>query len=400
MAVTIRRTPEDFRVIEVLAPRTRARLGARTPRSRFGIYELTKTMLTTPEAAQRLAKVVGCAAGKVNWAGLKDKHAVTTQAMSVPVAKELPEKIEGPGFSGILLGWSEDELSAASIEGNQFEIVVRDLSRPAAEEMARRLAALRHSDGELWLINYYGEQRFASARHGKGFAGEHLIKGDFDAALRLLIGTPARKDSGKRHEFTRASAGLWGRWPELLERFPRCPERRAIEVLAAGKSAVDAFAALPYLDQQMAVEAYQSHLWNRVAEHLVRTLMPPNAILIAPDSYGELAFARLEASWHGTAIPVPAHDVNVGGLLPAVKNAMDAAMAQAGIALGDLRMKELRRPAFSTVDRPLCMRVAEVQLSAIESDELSKNGTRCKRTLKCRLASGCYATVVLRALGQ
>lgn len=399
MAVTIRRVPEDFRVIEVLAPRTRARLGVRTPRSKWGVYQITKTKLTTPDVAQRLAKVVGCPAGKVGWAGLKDKYAVTTQVMSVPASQTLPERVEGVGFNGVLLGWSEDELSAASIEGNRFEIVVRDLSKHAAEAVSQRLGMLSGSDGEVWLVNYYGEQRFTSARHGKGFAGEKLIRGDFDGALRLLIGTPARKDSAARHEFSRAAANLWGKWSDLLAVFPKCPERRAIEALAAGKSVVEAFTSLPFLDQQMAVEAYQSHLWNRSAERLVRSIARADQLLIAADAYGEIAFAPLESTWHSEMLPVPAHDVHVAGLRPEVQSAMDAALRDAGVTLGALRINEIRRPAFGTVDRPMCVRVADLELSAIERDEMTA-GSRYKRTIKFRLGTGSYATVVLRALGQ
>ncbi|MBU6412596.1 MAG: tRNA pseudouridine(13) synthase TruD [Planctomycetes bacterium] len=397
--MTIRRVPEDFRVIEVLAPRALARLGVRTPRSKWGVYQITKTKLTTPDVAQRLAKLVGCPAGKVGWAGLKDKYAVTTQVMSVPAVQTLPERVEGVGFSGELMGWSEDELCAASIAGNRFEIVVRDLSKHAAEAMASRLATLRDSDGEVWMVNYYGEQRFTSARHGKGFAGEKLIRGDFDGALRLLIGTPARKDSPTRHEFSRAAANLWGKWSELLAVFPKCPERRAIEALAAGKSVVEAFTSLPYLDQQMAVEAYQSHLWNRSAERLVRSIARAEQVLIAADAYGEIAFAPLESNWRNEMLPVPAHDVDMSRLMPEVQRAVDAALRDVGVTLEQLRIKEVRRPAFSTVGRPLCMRVADLELSAIERDDMT-TGSRYKRAIKFRLGTGSYATVVLRAIGQ
>jgi tRNA pseudouridine13 synthase len=356
-------------------------------------------MLTTPDAAQRLAKAVGCAAGKVGWAGLKDKHAVTMQMMSVPAAAKLPEQCSGPGWTAKLIGWSDEELSAASIEGNHFEIVIRDLSRPVAEEMASRKRILTDADGEMVVVNYFGEQRFASARHGKGFAGARLIRGDFDGALKLLIGTPARKDSGKRHEFTRAAANLWGNWGELLKVFPRCAERGAIEKLAAGGSAWEAFASLPYLDQQMAVEAYQSHLWNRMVERLVVNAAG-QSVLTAPDAYGNLAFAHLTSEYAQLKIPLPASDVRVEQLDERVVAAMEEALRVEGVRLEELHVPQLRRPAYTTIDRPLWMQAREVQLSAIEPDEMSKGGKRCKRTLTCRLGTGSYATVVLRALGQ
>jgi tRNA pseudouridine13 synthase len=404
--MTIRRIPEDFRVIEVLTPQAQARIGPRDALSAWAVYEVTKTSLTTPEAAQRVAKLVECAWGKIGWAGLKDKHGVTTQVMSVPMGGRaaLPETLQAAGITGQLLGWSSEEPSSKWIARNQFQIVVRDLSRPAAQEMAARLNQLTGADLSVWITNYFGEQRFSSARHGKGFAGACLIRGDFEGALRLMIGTPARKDSGKRHAFTRATAELWGRWSELLEVFPRCAERGAVEALAAGKGFIEAFAALPYLDQQMAVEAYQSHLWNRVAAMMTRDLADSigAGVIAAPDAYGEIAFAMAPAMLQARewSVPLPAHDVDVNRLTVPVRAAMEAALVAEGVSMRDLHMKELRRPAFTTADRPLMCQVHQAELSPIEKDELTAGGKRCKRTLCCQLGPGSYATVVLRALGQ
>lgn len=404
--VTIRRIPEDFRVIEILTPRGRAQIGRRGGSSRWAVYEVTKTSLTTPDAAQRLSKVVGCSWGKIGWAGLKDKHAVTTQVLSVPIigTKHFPETFSVASATGRLLGWTSEEVSSTWIERNAFEIVVRDLSRHAAEEMESRMRLLAQEDGTLWVTNYFGEQRFAAARHGKGLAGRCLIEGDFEGAIKLMIATPARKDSGKRHEFTRASAKWWGQWAELLKVFPKCAERGAIEALAAGKGFIEAFAALPYLDQQMAVGAYQSHLWNRIAARLTQQLAEIGGwpICTAPDAFGTLCFSQFgdAAPWQQAVVPLPASDMSLNNLAPEVLKAVELALAAEGVQLQELHMKGLRRPAFTSVDRPFACEVRGVGLSPIEPDDLTAGGKRFQRTLKCELGTGSYATIVLRALGQ
>lgn len=49
-----------------------------------------------------------------------------------------------------------------------------------------------------------------------------------DAALRLAVGTPARKDLGVRRAFTRTCAAKWGQWKALAAELPPCPERAII----------------------------------------------------------------------------------------------------------------------------------------------------------------------------
>lgn len=405
--MTIRRVPADFRVIERLRPEWLSGIRANRAGAAWAIFSVSKTSLTTPEAAQRLGKAIGCPWGRIGWAGLKDKHAVTTQAMCVPAAQCKPgvERIESPGFAAELLGWSDQELAARAIERNDFEIVVRDLSRQAADLMSTRWRMLKDAEGAIWIANYFGEQRFASARHGKGFAGERLIAGDYEGAVRLMIGTPARKDSGKRHEFTRACATHWGKWQELLAVFPKCAERGAIEALAGGKGFAQAFAALPYLDQQMAVEAYQSHLWNRMLAAVMNDLAAASGqqAATAPDASGELSFCGL----HGQAamarewmLPIPAKGVDLSLIEAAMRQPAQRAMQAEGVRMDQLAMAELRRPAFTSIDRPVAFGVRNGELSTIERDDLSPSGTRWKRTLRCGLGPGSYATVVLRALGQ
>ena len=42
--------------------------------------------------------------------------------------------------------------------------------------------------------NYHDEQRFGSARLGKGFIARRLIEGDLNEALKLYMATPAAND--------------------------------------------------------------------------------------------------------------------------------------------------------------------------------------------------------------
>jgi tRNA pseudouridine13 synthase len=285
------------------------------------------------------------------------------------------------------------------------------MTPPQSAEMDRRAAALRaardggtpESAGDaLAVVNYFGDQRFGSARHGQGFAARCLIRGDFEGALKLLIATPARKDSGKRRSFTRAAAGGWGvggggNWSQLLASLPRCPERRAVETLAAGGSFKDAFAALPNLTQVLAVEAYQSWLWNATARRLAESLAGES--LRTDDDFGEMVFpaaAAMPPPWTALRVPMLASTTRMEGPWA---DAAASVLAQEGLSLSDLRVPGLRRPAFGDAPRSLVVIAGSFDVSPCEPDDLGRTG-RLKRTLRFDLPRGAYATVVLRALGQ
>jgi tRNA pseudouridine13 synthase len=403
----IRRLPSDFVVEEALNAGFAAGLVPAPSGGRGeAVYVLEKISLTTPEAVHGLAAAAGVRAGQVGYAGLKDKHAQTRQHVSLPLRASTPELVprtlSGKGWSAELVGWANRAIAADDIARNRFTIVVRDATAAEFSAMERRaeklmIAAPGSGDGSLPIVNYFGDQRFGSARHGKGFAATHLIRGDFEGALRLLIGTPARKDSGKRRDLTRAAAQHWGQWAEVLIKTPRCPERRAVEVLAAGGSFKDAFAALPNLTQVMSVEAFQSWLWNATARGMVEMLAGEK--LRAEDDFGEMVFpvaAEVPAAWMACQVPMLSAATRAEG---AWAESAHRVLEEIGIGVESLKIPGLRRPAFGEAMRPLMVRAERFAISPAEPDELGRGG-RLKRTVRFELPRGAYATVVLRALGQ
>ncbi len=430
--MTIRKKPEDFLVVERLNPAFRGAFTASWGAgATHAVYELTKTSMTTPDAIQGLAREAGGRHADVGYAGLKDKHAHTIQNVSLPVpraerAATLPREVAGRGWSARLVAWSPMEVASDSIDGNGFTLVVRSLSREACDEMDRRAHLLTlpsggtggqaasgtgtlrptrgRSGSSLLITNYFGDQRFGSARHGQGWVAKSLIKGDFEGAIRLTIGTPARKDSGKTRQFTRLCAEKWGKWKELAQQLPRCPERKAIEALATGKEPRDAFAELPYFLQSMVVEAYQSYLWNETARRVMLDLVrgyPDGAKpLRSEDTYGELVFVPASAvkdDVRKLEVPLLASGT---ALADPWANAARDALREEGVSLDQLKIPGLRRPYFGEAMRPLFIRADRYLASDPEPDDLDDRPNRHKRTVAFDLPRGSYATILLRALGQ
>jgi len=403
--MSIRRQPEDFRVRERLrADVLEALAAAPDAGRRWAVMSLEKTSLTTPDATALFAKAVGVAAAKVEHAGLKDKHAITTQHVSVEcesraVAQRAVAGPSGRGWTSRLIGFAAAPLDADDIERNEFDILVTDLSRQAAHELLRRSRILEDAAGGLAIINYFGDQRFGSARHGHGFAATHLLRGDFEQALKLLIATPARKDAGARRILTRLCATHWGNFAKLAAEAPKTPERRPLEVLAGGGSFREAFEALPYFVQQMSVDALQSSVWNTAAAGLVRSLNDSDT-LHADDDFGAMLFPPARAipdEWRRTTVPTPGPDAPPSALADA---ALFAALQAHGLgSMQSLKIPGLRRPALGSWERSLAVTAEAFVLGEPEPDPVA-GGRRVRIRTGFALPRGAYATVVLRALGQ
>ena len=414
--MTLRRTPEDFIVDESPTEEFAGGLfAAPSAEASHGVYRLEKTQLTTPHAAQLLAAKLGVRAQAVEYAGLKDKHAKTGQLLTVKVATVadgalLPREASGPKWSATLVGWSRTAIDAAAIAANRFRIVVRDVRPEEDATMRFRASLLATGRGSLSIVNYFGAQRFGSARHGEGWIARELISGRFERALRLAIGTPSRKDTGVTRTFTRALASGWGDWQRLARELPRCPEKKAIERLAFMASRRsepidergyrEAFVALPYFLQQLYVEAYQSHLWNETARRFLRRCVPASALATADDEFGEMlfpAFAATTDDLRTLHLPLAAPETKVEGM-PWGKD-LESTLRDEKLALADLKIPGLRRPFFGEAMRPLFVEATSFEIGAAERDDLGSS-KRLKVEVRFDLPRGAYATVVLRALGQ
>lgn len=173
---TLGPNPEDFVVDEIP-------LYAPSGSGDHLYVRVQKRGLTTPELVQRVARAAGVKERDVGYAGLKDKHAVTRQWLSLPIQArpadewELPDSIEL-----VEVTRHNNKLRTGHLTGNRFTIRVVEVPEGGCER-ARAIAAALQSSG---LPNYFGEQRF-------GYAGKNL-----DHATQWLARPPARNRKKSR----------------------------------------------------------------------------------------------------------------------------------------------------------------------------------------------------------
>jgi tRNA pseudouridine13 synthase len=171
--------PEDFQVDEIALFEPEG--------SGEHVYVLLrKRRWTTPDATRALARAAGIRERDVGSAGLKDKHAVTTQWLSLPATASPAEHWQLPeGLEILRTSRGSRKLRTGQQRGNRFRI---RLTGTAEDGLIRaRTIAARLS--ELGLPNYFGAQRF-------GHRGDNL-----EQALAWLEAGAA--SSGPRARFLR-----------------------------------------------------------------------------------------------------------------------------------------------------------------------------------------------------
>ncbi len=122
---------------------------------------ITRTGQTTQQMVQALASALGVRSQEIGYAGLKDKHARTTQVFSLPGVQPDQLAVLDQAIDGEVL-WAKPhnkKLRPGHLLGNRFTITVLNPTAPDALERAEMIIQALHQRG---LANFFGEQRFGA----------------------------------------------------------------------------------------------------------------------------------------------------------------------------------------------------------------------------------------------
>ncbi len=399
MKVKVR--PEDFVVREepLVAPRPAP--------DRFAVFALAKRQWDTFDLVSLLSRRLGVARADISYGGIKDRFGATEQLVSIR-AEALrargdgsPRAVEDRNFSLRPLGYTADPITAAVIRGNHFTITLRDMADTELAQVRSRVSAVAR-----WGVpNYYDEQRFGSARHGKGWIGKEIFLGRREQALRLYF-EPSGHDESRVRRLKTCVTENWGRWEQCLALAtgPGAPPeyRPILEYLALHGRAFRR--ALMMIDRRLLllmINAYQSFLFNEILSKVLVRLRArsPFPALRYRTRWGELLFPEslpeeLFALIRGLELPVPGYDSAISD--PMAAEAAAEVLQREGITLADLRVRQLPRMEVHGVTRSALALPQRLEVLEEAGDDLYPG--RAKLTLAFFLPRGCYATLVIKRL--
>ncbi|RLJ08373.1 MAG: hypothetical protein DRP16_01560 [Candidatus Aenigmatarchaeota archaeon] len=209
MDFKLKQKTEDFSVKEVM--------NLKLEGGRFAYYRLFKKGYTTQKAVEIIAKKMGVRTKFVNFSGNKDKDAVTEQYVSVLHGKKI--NLDLGNIRLEYLGQGRKRINLGEHKGNEFEIVVRNITKKPKKIK--------------WFVNYFDVQRFGKNLNNQ-LVGKLIIQKKFREACKLL---PETKEHLEKHK----------------------------------NDFVGALRTIPKRTLRLLCNSYQSYLWNIIVSEILKT---------------------------------------------------------------------------------------------------------------------------------
>jgi tRNA pseudouridine13 synthase len=173
---------------------------------------IEKRALTTPQAVERIARALSVNARDIGVAGMKDRHAVTRQWVSLPppVTPEAAQALALDDVTILEATRHGHKLRTGHVRANRFVLRVREHGDDAEAKARAILDALAAAPG---APNWYGEQRFG--RDGDNAErGLALVRGERpprDRKLARLLVSALQSKLFNQWLVARMADGLYAR---------------------------------------------------------------------------------------------------------------------------------------------------------------------------------------------
>uniref|UniRef100_A0A8D0H027 Pseudouridylate synthase PUS7L n=1 Tax=Sphenodon punctatus TaxID=8508 RepID=A0A8D0H027_SPHPU len=249
----------------------------------YTAFILQKENLETLEAIGFLSSELGVLPSDFSYTGIKDKKAITYQAMVVKKVtperlKEVGSTIERKGMKVSNIHSVHQHLRLGQLKGNHFDIIVRDLKHQGNDTSANlkeRISEAIENVKKNGFINYYGPQRFGQGQNvhtdqiGLALLNEEMVK-----AVKLFF-TPEDTDDpvnqAKRYFLqTEDAKGTLAMLPDFKVRekmLLRALNRYGVNCEGCTRG----WMSIPHSMRIFYVHAYCSKIWNEAASYRIKT---------------------------------------------------------------------------------------------------------------------------------
>lgn len=373
---------DDFKVFEILHNSIVDDYSLfRNGKYKFPLFSLQKAGLDSNHALIEIKKILGI---NLRCLGIKDSKAISTQFCTTD--QNLKIKASNTPHTKLrLIGFTKDRLRKSHLVGNQFQIIIRNMENFNQQDFSKETS---------FIPNFYGLQRFGSARLVTHLVGRQILKKDFKNAVHILLCHTSSFDTKFSTEIRKKCEDP-ANYNSVLKTLPPGMdiERGIMISLLNGKDSISSLRTVPINIRRLFIHAYQSFLFNECISSLI---MEGEEVTKCVDK--DLCF-ELE-------------NAQILGKLRKFSTGMDAeenvpAMQLAGYGLRNKEgrfentmLKKLSEEELTTKD----FFVKEMQELSVQGGfrqlplMVSNFGYENKNLIKFRLPVGAYATTLLREL--
>ncbi len=387
LRMKLKQLPTDF-VVEEIPDYTMS-----PQKDQHTIFLLQKQEVDTFEAIRRIAQRLRISLFEIGYAGLKDKHALARQYVSIPTKYNVQSlKLDSVVLTAV--GYSQKKIKIGDLSGNQFIITVRDIQEHELANISQNAKSIVTSG----VPNYFDSQRFGSVID-KIFIGKEVVLKNYENAVKQYL-TAYQKSEPKK--IKNEKRRILAQWNDLST--VRTSNKTFAVVMKEYVKTKDwraAYRKIPAHLREMYVNAYQSYLWNECVKEILRRSIEKKKLYSVDYAVGSLLFFTDLSEQEREKIPQTFQTIS--DQMTATddeQQIIDRVLFKERLRLADYKIESETGSFFKTRARPVLLNAENFMIGMPEGDEINSktNLKRYKIQISFLLSKGSYATVVTKRL--
>ncbi len=395
---------DDFKVEEI------SEFPREEKKGKFAIATIISKNWETNRLIRDLSNRLHISRNRINFAGTKDKRAVTTQIISF---YKMPKKnIDNLSLRDVEIKniyYSNQPVKIGNLEGNKFDINIRNIKKKIKEKEVKQIVDFFNK--KKGFPNFFGIQRFGIIRPITHIVGKHIIQGNIKKAVMAYIGNPTDEEDEDvykaRKTFEKTGDYEWAlkNYPEKLNF-----EKAMLNKLVVNpEDYVSALKELPNNLLTMFIYAYQSYLFNKILSQRIKSNIPIDRAIVG-DIILPIRKKRIEDEYikvnenniEKVNLQISREKAVVSGVLFGTDSIFSKGemgeiehkvIEPEKIRCGDFIIPEIPFISSYGSRRPIFAEVNNIEYKFFKDD---LNIDKKTLNLKFELKKGCYATSLLR----
>jgi len=387
LSMKLKQQPADFIVEEI------PDFEVTSEKDEHTVFLLEKQEIDTFDAIRQIAKKIRISLFEIGYAGLKDKHALARQYISIPTRYD----VQGLNVDSLTLsfvGYHRKKIKIGDLIGNRFTITVRDMSENELADVSGRAATIPMSG----IPNYFDSQRFGSVIDHE-FIGKYIVLKKYDHAVKQYLTAYHKSEPKKIKDEKRKILSHWNDLSTV-----RVFNKAFAEVVKEYLKTKDwrtAYRKIPAHLREMFVNAYQSYLWNECIKEVLKEVVEKKKIYSVEYAIGALLFYANLSEDEMKKIPETFQTISENVTVSLEEQRIvDRVLTKEGLTLADFAIESETGNFFKTRARQVLLIPENFTISQSTRDELNSKGNtvRHKIQVSFSLPKGSYATIVTKRL--
>ncbi|MEK7673927.1 MAG: tRNA pseudouridine(13) synthase TruD [Patescibacteria group bacterium] len=233
---------------------------------------LVKCQMSTIEVVDELKEFLECEQKQIQYSGIKDKNAITSQKLSFRNISEIRlSKINSPFYFLRDVSGGNGVVSIGGIKGNRFIILVRTDKNFNSEDFLKKLEKI-DKEG---FYNFYYLQRFGTPRLSNYLWAVLILKGKYKEAVEGFLTDVGEREmpffKNLRQEIKKY-LGDWKAIKKIISNFPTILTNEIKVTSYLENNPTDYKGALSQISEQTTLWLYalSSFLFNKKLSEMIR----------------------------------------------------------------------------------------------------------------------------------